>query len=142
MGGVCRDPEGHYFVWSYPFSLATQAHLVSYSNPTGYATINNLDLGALLIQLLIFSPRMAPLSHIHTYVNNTSAQGWDNRGSVSTSSSVGTILWELSLVDRRKHTHTSVGRVPGEDNKMTDAVLRITHMPDRKFISNFCTHSP
>ena len=49
MGGVCQDPEGHYFVWKSPFSLATQARLVSYSNLTGYVTINNLELGALLM---------------------------------------------------------------------------------------------
>ena len=33
MGGVCRDQEGQYFFWSYPFSPATQAHLMSSSNP-------------------------------------------------------------------------------------------------------------
>ena len=116
--------------------------MVSSYNPTVYVTINDLELGELLMQLLIFSPRMAPLAHIHTYINNTAAQGWDNRGSVSIASSVGTILWELSLVDRRQHIHASVVRVPGEDNKMADAASRITHLPDRKFLSHFCTHFP
>ena len=62
--------------------------MVSYSNPTGYVTINDLDIGALLMQLLIFSPRMAPLAHIHTYINNTAAQGWENKSSFSTASYV------------------------------------------------------
>ena len=108
MGEVCRDPDGKYFVWHSPFSQATQAHMVSSSNPTGDATIKNTDLGALLMQLLISSPRMAPLAHIHAYVNNTAAQRWSNRGSVSTASSVGTTLWELSLADRRQHIHDSI----------------------------------
>ena len=62
--------------------------MVSYSNPTEYVTINDLEIRALLMQLLIFSPRMAPLAHIHTYINNTAAQGWANKSSFSTASSV------------------------------------------------------
>ena len=93
MGGLCGDPEGQYFVWKFPFSLATQARLVSSSNPTGDATINDLELGALLMQILIFAPRIEPLAHIHTYINNTEAKGLANRGSVSTASSVGPIMW-------------------------------------------------
>ena len=73
MGGVFQDPEGQYFVWHSPFPTATQSQLVSYSNPKGYVTINYLGLGAILMQLLLFDPRMAPLAHIHTYVNNTAA---------------------------------------------------------------------
>ena len=93
MGGLCLDPEGKYFFWQTPFSLATQARLVSSSNPTGDVTINDLELGALLMQILIFAPRIATLAHIHTYVNNTEAKGWANRGRVSTASSVGPMLW-------------------------------------------------
>ena len=88
MVGVCQDPEGQYFVWKSPFSLATQARLVSSSNPNVDMTINDIELGSLLMQLLIFSLRMVPLAHIHTYINNTASQGWDNRSSVSTASSV------------------------------------------------------
>ena len=44
------------------------------------------------MQILIFIPRMAPLAHIHMYFNNTAAQGWANRGSFSTASSVGPML--------------------------------------------------
>ena len=68
--------------------METQSLMVSSSNPTGYVTINDLDLGALLMQLLIFPPRMAPLAHIHTYINYTAAQEWANRSSFSTASSV------------------------------------------------------
>ena len=75
MGGVCQYLEGQYFVWRYPFSLITQAHLVSSSNPTVDVTIKYLNIGALLMQLLLFTPRMAPLAHIHTYVDDTAAQG-------------------------------------------------------------------
>ena len=91
---------------------------MSSSNLTGDVTINDLYLGALLMQILIFASKMVPLAHIHMYLNNTVAQGWSNRGSFSTASSVRPILQELSLAARQKHIHASVGRVPGEDNKI------------------------
>ena len=115
---------------------------MSSSNSTGDVTTNNFKIGALLMQILLFAPRMASLAHIHTYVDNTAAQVWAKRGSVSTAFSVGSILRELSLAARRQHNHAFVGRVPVEDNKMTDAASRLTHLPDRKFISYFCTHFP
>ena len=94
------------------------------------------------MQLLIFTPQMPPLAHIHTYINNTAAQVWSNRDSVSTASSIGPILWDLSLVDMRQHIHNSVVCVPVEDNKMADAASWLTHLLDRKFISHFHTHFP
>ena len=89
MGGVCQDPERQYYVWCSPFSQATQVRLVSSSKPKGGVTVNELEIGVLLMQILLFSPRMDPLAHIHTYANNTAAHGWANMGIVSTSSSVG-----------------------------------------------------
>ena len=128
MGGVCGDPEGQYSVWKSPFSLATQARLVYSSNHTGDVTINNLDLGAILMKLLIFAPKMAPLVHIHTYVDNTVAQRCYNIGSVSTASSVEPILWELSFAARRQHIYDFLRRVPGEDNKMAYTASWLTNL--------------
>ena len=73
MEGVCRDQERQYLVWCSPFSQATQARMVSSSNPKGDVIINDPEIGALLMHILIFAPRMAPLANIHTYVNNTAA---------------------------------------------------------------------
>ena len=94
------------------------------------------------MQILIFTPRMALLVHIHMHVDDTAAHGWDNKGIVITASSVGPILRELSLAARRQHIHASVGRAPGEYNNMADATSRFTHLPDRQFISHFCSHFP
>ena len=94
------------------------------------------------MQILLFVPRMGPLAHIHTYVNNTAEQGLANRGNVSTASSIGPMLRELALAARRQHIHVSVGRIPGKDNKMAESVPRLTHLPYRKFISHFRSHFP
>ena len=94
------------------------------------------------MQILLFVPRMGPLAHIHTYVNNTAEQGLANRGNVSTASSIGPMLRELALAARRQHIHVSVGRIPGKDNKMAESAPRLTHLPYRKFISHFRSHFP
>ena len=92
------------------------------------------------MQILLFAPRMAPLAHIHMYIDNTAAYGWANRDSVGTASSVKPILREPSLAAMRHHIHASIGRILGEDNKIVDAASRLIHLPDQKFISHFCTH--
>ena len=132
MGGVCRDPEGQYFILRSPFYTTTQAQLVYSFNSKGDVTINDLDLGAILMQLLLFAPRMA---QIRTYVNNTAEQGWANWVSVSTASSVGPILYELALATRGQHIHASIWHVPGEENKMADTASWLTPLPDRIFLS-------
>ena len=42
MGGVCQDPGGQSFVWCYPFSMDTQAIIVT------DMTINDLEITTLL----------------------------------------------------------------------------------------------
>ena len=79
------------------------------------------ELRALLMQLLLFTPRMEPLLYIHNYFINTAVQGWANRGSVIMASSVGPILQEIALTARRQHIHSSAGNVPGEENEVADA---------------------
>ena len=92
------------------------------------------------MHILLFAPKMAPLAHIHIYVDNRVAQGWSNRVSVGIASFVGPILMGLDLAARRQHIHASVGRVPREENKMADSVSRLTHLSDRKFLSHFRSH--
>ena len=111
MGGIFQDPEGQYFVWGYPFSRSNQACLVSSSNPNRDVTINNLDPGELPIQLLLFALRMVPSDHIHTYIDNTAAQGWNNQCSIIISSSVVPILRYIFFAARWKHIHACVRRV-------------------------------
>ena len=115
---------------------------MSYSSPAGDVKIKNLEKGVLLMQLLIFVLKMAPLVHIHTYIYNTAEQGWSNRGSVKIASSIGPVMWEIYLAARRQHIHASIGNALGEDNKIADTTSRLTHLPDLKFLSHFLTHSP
>ena len=52
------------------------------------------------------------------------------------------MMRELALAARRQHIYDSVGRILGENTKMTDAVLRLTQLPDRKFLSHSHSQFP
>ena len=86
MGGVFHSPNGDWHVWQLTFSTAIHANFLTDKNPTGFLTINDLKLAAYITHLHLFAPRMAPLKHISTGVDNTTAESWSRRGSVSTAS--------------------------------------------------------
>ena len=75
-----------------------QAILVLDTNPKGEVTINDMYISALLAKVYIFAPKIHTLSHIRTDVDKTAVQGWYKRGSVSSPTAVGPILWDLALL--------------------------------------------
>ena len=142
MGGVCKDPEGQWFVWRSPFSMDTQARLVSDTNPKGDVTINDLELSALLVQVHIFSPKIHTLSHIYTAVDNTVAQGWTKYGSVSSATVIGPILRDIALMTRTHNIYSSARSITGAKNTMADATSRLIHLPDKMFLQHFALTFP
>ena len=84
---------------------------------------------------------MAPLAHIRTYVNNTLAQVWANRGNVKTCSAVGLNLRYQAMVKRHQNVYSSVGSMTSKDNNMTDAASPINHLSNRISLSHFRAHS-
>ena len=75
-GGFCHSPNGDWHVWRLTFSTAIRASILTDKNPAGFLTINTLELAAYIAHLHLFAPRMAPLEHISTGVNNTAAESW------------------------------------------------------------------
>ena len=96
MGGVCHSPNGDWHVWRLTFSTAIRANITTDKNPTGFLTINDLELAAYIAHLHLFAPRMAPLEHISTGVDNTAAESWARRGSDSTATNIGPLLQEAA----------------------------------------------
>ena len=94
MGGVCHSPSGEWHVWRLTFSTFIQANILTDENPQWFQTINNLELAAYISHLHFFAPRMAPLEHITTGVDNTAAESWARRGSVSTATAIDPVLRE------------------------------------------------
>ena len=134
MGGICKEPEGQWFVWRYPFSQETQSRFVSDTKPKENVKINYLELSALLEQVHLFAHNMQPLDQIRTAVDNTVTQGWANRGSVSSYTVVGTILQDLNFLTRTHQIYASVRRIVGTDNIMSDASSRLNHLPEQMFL--------
>ena len=112
MGGVCRSPNGDWHVWQLTFSTAICAHILTDVNPSGFLTINDLELTAYIAHLHLFSSRMAPLKHISTGVDNTAAKIWARRGSVSTATAINPLLREAAWITRQAKIHASIKRIP------------------------------
>ena len=121
MGGVCHSPNGDWHVWRLTFSTAIRANIITDKNPTGFLAINDLELAAYIAHLHLFAPRMAPLEHISTGVENTVAESWARRGSVSTATAIGPLLREAAWITRQAKIHASIKRIPGVENIEADA---------------------
>ena len=100
----------------------TYQHLTD-TNPTEFLTINNLEMAAYIAHLHLFAPRMAPLEHISTRVDNTAAEIWARRGSVSTATAIGPLLREAAWITRQSKIHASIKRIPGVENIEADAAF-------------------
>ena len=92
MGGVCYSPTGKWHVWRLTFSTAIRDKMITNENPQGFLTTNNLELAAYIAHLHLLAPHMEPLEYITTVVKETSADSWDQRGSVSTATAIGPLL--------------------------------------------------
>ena len=99
-------------------------------------------MAALLAHIHIFVPRMQTMAHICTKVDNTTAQGWANKGSVIWDMAVGPILRDLALITHLKQIDASIGRMKVDNNKMDDATSRPTHVPYRIFFHHFTLTFP
>ena len=97
-------------------------------------TINNLELAAYIAHLHLFTPRMAPLEHIATGVENTAAESWDRGGSVSTATTIGPLLREAACITCQAKIHEYINFIPGVENTEADAVSILTHLPVPVFL--------
>ena len=120
MGGVCYSPHGDWHVWRLIFSTAIRAHILTDDNPNGFLTINDLELAAYISHMHLFAPRMAPLEHISTGVDNTTAEIWARRVSISTATAIFPLLREAAWITRQAKIHASIKRIPGVENIEAD----------------------
>ena len=105
-------------------------------------TINELDLSAYIDQLHIFDPRMAPLELIATGVDNTAAEIWAQRGSVSTATAIGPLLRKATWITRQAKIHASITSIPGVENIEANAASRLIHLLVPEFLKSCNTSFP
>ena len=99
--------------------------------------IINIQLAAYVVHLHLFAPKMAPLEHIRTLVDNAATEGWERRGSVSSATPMGPLLREAAWITRQTHIHASVKQINGLENQEADAASRLTHLPVQNFLEHF-----
>ena len=124
-------------MWRSPFSWETQPIILCDKKPKGNVKINDLEIAEPLAQIHIFAPKMQPLEHTNTAVDNTPAQGWSRRVSVRSATVVGTILQNLTLMTQSRQIYASISRIKWSDNTIADASSRMNHLPNRIFLSHF-----
>ena len=123
MVGIYYSLSGDWHVWRLTFSTAIRPHILTDENPNRFPTINYLELAAYIAHLHLFAPRMAPLEHISTGVDNTATDIWDRRGSVSTATAIGPLLQEAAWISCQAKIHASIKRIPRVENIEADAAL-------------------
>ena len=79
VGGVFISPSGQWFVRILPIGETMAQSLLTGENPSGYLTINDLDMTDIIAHLHILCPLMEPLQHIATMVYNTVFKGWEQK---------------------------------------------------------------
>ena len=85
---------------------------------------------------------MAPLEHISSGVDNTAAESWSRRGSVSTATAIGPLLREAAWIRSQSKIHASITCIPRVENIEAGAASRLTHLPVPVFLKSFNTSFP
>ncbi len=116
-----------YYVWQYEWPQDIQDMLVSWQNPNGTLTINDLELAGMVLGWLVIEYVIGDLEykHIGSFCDNTSAVAWALKGHTSTSQVAGRLLRFLAMRQRvRKASSLLPMNIAGVDNKMADIPSR------------------
>ena len=151
-GGVVvpgMDPF-YYYVWQFEWPKDIRDELVSWTNPKGSLTINDLELAGLLLGWLVIEYICGDLrfKHIGSFCDNTSAVAWSLKGHTSTSIVAGRLLRFLALRQRIRQTSSLLPmNIAGKDNAMADIPSRAFKNGDyfhaqQHLTTYFNTHFP
>ena len=72
--------------------------------------------------------------------DNTTAEAWAHRESLSRSGAAPPLLWHNASLWRQFHVATSLEYVQGKDNQLANEASRLTHLPQTKFLAHFNEH--
>jgi hypothetical protein len=92
MGGVFLGPNGIPYLWRHPWTPSDAARLVTFANPAGDHSINDLELAGHVAHLWLALPLMLPLNTILNGSDNSTSIYWIRKGSTSTSKTAGALL--------------------------------------------------
>ena len=134
FGGACALPPT---VWRVEWPQDIQDNIVGSSNPTGKLSVNDLELAAAIIQLLVLEA-MILMTYITTFTScdNTPTVSWVNKRS-SSRSKVATQLLKIwgSRMVHGNIPPPCIHYLPGKVNTLSDRASRVfkTRMPSGNF---------
>ena len=140
MGGVWFDSAGIQppRLWRQPFSLATQATLLSADHPSGTITNSDLEQVGVVCHSDILA-RQVDLRErtICTLSDNTAAVSRERRGSTSVDAPSAYLCRLASLHQRAFRYRLQVAYIPGPLNVMADTLSRRWDLSDQRLLAHF-----
>jgi hypothetical protein len=113
------------------------ARLVTFANPAGDLSINDLELAGHVAHLWLALPLMSPLTTILSGSDNSTSIYWIRKGSTSTSKTAGALLRLRSWLLRQHQVAAPVTFLAGKDNHLAGAASRRWDLTDSQLCSLF-----
>jgi len=149
MGGfwlpTCLKPGDVPFAWRYKWPDSIKNHLVSFDNPSGDLSINNLELAAIVTAFgtqLYFTPDLHNHAHLCCATDNTAAQAWVAKGSPTTSKAPAHLLRLLAHDCRRLNVSIQAVFRPGFSNSVAELLSRLFSLSDASLLDALTKLAP
>ena len=116
-----------YFVWRLEWPPDIREALVTWSNPQGTITMNDLELAGIVISWLVleYLEKALEFCHVGIFCDNTTAVAWSKKLNTAKSIVAAKLLRFLCLrMHRRRAAPLLTQNISGEDNKMADVTSR------------------
>ncbi len=116
-----------YIVWRFEFPKDIQDGLITFDNPNGWLTINDLELIGLILEWLALEIIVPSLIFKHVGINcdNSSTVSWTQKFCTTKSKIAARLLRVLSLrMHKRRTSPLLTAHYAGEQNTMADCTSR------------------
>ena len=129
VGGVIMGITKNigYIVWRFEWPQDIRDALVTFSNPKGTITMNDLELAGIVLTWLVLEYLVQALAfcHVGIFCDNTTAVAWATKLNTARSIAASKLLRFLSLrMHRRRAAPLLTQNIAGEDNEMADVTSR------------------
>ena len=116
-----------YFVWRFEWPQDIRDALVTFSNPHGTITMNDLELACIVLSWLVleYLEKALEFCHVGIFCDNMTAVAWTHKLNTAKSIVAAKLLRFLCLrMHRRRAAPLLTQNIAGQTNKMADVTSR------------------